>query len=830
MIVAKLPAAEGKQYWVIRPSTGAEDTNPSISQSPAFGVYARENKLVVLWFEAVFSGPPGPYESIVEGEFWVDARVGEISEADRNTLLSLPHFTPPTASRFAEWRAYLDWREKVTEDNSKHRYSYSEWKLSDDRSLVRFFLSELQPVDVLKVRFQGQQLRALPPGAEPTSVVTSEKRRQSTQGEGNVGAFQRVVAIGPARHRQAGTGPWRYRSENKQMDGPAPHREKVAVDVRLSDDQRRKLREPEGPGIFPDEGELTVDVSGELATLRNQRQAIDRLEQGKALSAHLGAWLFNSQKARVPTEAVSIEILDPRFNDEQRLAVGKAMNAPDAAFLQGPPGTGKTTVIAELCRQTVKERKRTLIASQANLAVDNALGSLDSSARPSPELRPLRLMNDKREGDMEGSFKRFLPRNVLPHWLGIVAKACSLPSDAAAESGEDERWLKLRGEWADRIGSRRPADNTEAMQKLYARHANVIGATCNRSGSKDFYQSVEIDPAFDLVIVDEVSKATPPELLMPLLLGSRTVLVGDHRQLPPMFRADSFYEAVANDDLKEADLKRFEKLVTTSLFEELFVSAPDQLRHTLRDQYRMHPHIMDAVNHFYPDSKGAGILRAGTGREQLHREKQHGLSVNGHGNPLLIRINDHVLWLDSSLDEFGREVNEGEKRGTSRWNPHEVDLIADLLHHLDQTLAGKRDRREKRLDVGVISFYLAQKIELHERLTRGVQWQHLDVQVNTVDQFQGRECSIVIVSLVRSGEVSGEFVKDYRRINVAFSRAKNLLVIVGSRRAFQSAMVPIAPVTGGDPKLVKVYHEIANSVAQRGGARNATHVREKRHR
>src|SRR5208337_2319754 len=101
-------------------------------------------------------------------------------------------------------------------------------------------------------------------------------------------------------------------------------------------------------------------------------------------------------------------------------------------------------------------------------------------------------------------------------------------------------------------------------------------------------------------------------------------------------------------------------------------------------------------------------------------------------------------------------------------------------------------------------------------------WRHLDVQVNTVDQFQGRECSIIIVSLVRAGEVTGEFVKDYRRINVAFSRAKNLLVIVGSRSAFEGAAVPICPVEGGEPNAKKVYQEIAKTVAQRGGRRDVT--------
>jgi len=113
-------------------------------------------------------------------------------------------------------------------------------------------------------------------------------------------------------------------------------------------------------------------------------------------------------------------------------------------------------------------------------------------------------------------------------------------------------------------------------------------------------------------------------------------------------------------------------------------------------------------------------------------------------------------------DERGQSVTEGAKRGTSRSNPFEIDLIEEFLRHVDESLASTPGAKHSKVDVGVISFYLAQTNELRERVgAKGRnRWQHLDVQVNTVDQFQGRECSVIIVSLVRTGEVSGEFVKD----------------------------------------------------------------------
>jgi hypothetical protein len=240
----------------------------------------------------------------------------------------------------------------------------------------------------------------------------------------------------------------------------------------------------------------------------------------------------------------------------------------------------------------------------------------------------------------------------------------------------------------------------------------------------------------------------------------------------------------------------------------------------------MHPHIMHVINHFYPDKHGNGILLAGGGEQELHRKKQHMLSVQGASQRPLLTSEHRVLWLDSTKDERGQHISEGAKRGTSRWNPFEVQLIEDFLRQIDESLATNRETKTKKLDVGVISFYLAQTNDLKECVGSKARnrWQNLDVQVNTVDQFQGRECSVVIVSLVRTGEVSGEFVKDYRRINVAFSRAKNLLVIVGSRAAFERAVVPISPVDGGEANAKKVYQEIAKFVAMRDGIRTSSHV------
>jgi hypothetical protein len=838
LIITKLSPEDGKTFWSIRPllpdiehSASAGESQLTVgSQIPSFKVEEYGGHLIVQGFAPDLQRPPGSYDFVFEGNVFVDARRGEMSPEDLELLRGLPHYAPSSSSRFAKWQNYLDWREKVTEDNSKHRYAYKDWELRKEDAEVRFFLSEPQPIDLLKVRLQGQQLIAVLPGLEITDAEAAAEQGTRRRGSKTptAGSFQSIFPLQGGQHRQPGSGKWPLRNKPSDLNSPQPATEKVAVNVRLSNEQRRKLKENAitRDELFPSEGELAVDVSGEMAALRNQRQAIERLEQGKTVNQRVVEWVFDSQKARVAEHGEPVEFDDKRLNEGQKTAVQKALAAPDLFLLQGPPGTGKTTVIAELCRQTAKREQRVLIASQANLAVDNALSCVFPTDCRTPNLRPLRLLDPRREGDMEEGFKRFLRTQIVSCWLESVARASEAKTSQAERGDADARWADIQRKWILRLKSKPPADQSDEMQKLYVRHANVVGVTCNQSGKKDFYHSVELDTTFDLVIVDEVSKATPPELLMPLLLGRRSVLVGDHRQLPPMFRSDSFEEAVANDELKAEDLERFNKLVTASLFEELFTSAPEQLRHTLREQYRMHPHIMDAVNHFYPDKDGNGMLLPGGGREDLHNKRQHGLTVRGSSGLHLLKTTDNVLWVDSSVDERGREISAAEeKRGTSRLNSHEVDLIENVLKFLDENEVVTK--RSPKLDVGVISFYMAQTNELRERLVRKAEWRHLDVQVNTVDQFQGRECSVVIVSLVRSGDVSGEFVKDYRRINVAFSRAKQLLIIVGSRRAFDRAVVPIAPVEGGDARAKNVYQEIAQAVAKRGGLRTASNVQGK---
>ena len=166
LIIAKLAPDEGKVFWTIRPCFNGSSAIKDGDQIPSFKVEENSGHLVVQSFAPDFQRPLGPYDHVVEGMVFVDARRGEMGPEDLNRIRSLPHYAPSTTSRFAKWQEYLDWREKVTEENSKHRYAYEDWELRKNDSEVRFFLTNPQPIDLIKLRLQGQQLMAMPAGVK----------------------------------------------------------------------------------------------------------------------------------------------------------------------------------------------------------------------------------------------------------------------------------------------------------------------------------------------------------------------------------------------------------------------------------------------------------------------------------------------------------------------------------------------------------------------------------------------------------------------------------------------------------------------------------------
>ena len=299
------------------------------------------------------------------------------------------------------------------------------------------------------------------------------------------------------------------------------------------------------------------------------------------------------------------------------------------------------------------------------------------------------------------------------------------------------------------------AGQTSDIHRLIVEQSSVVGATCLYSGSNRMPEAT-----FDWAIVDEAGRATVPEVLVPLAKSGRVILVGDERQLPPMVDAGIAGEET-DDTLDHSPLD-------TSLFQTLVEQAEREGQWhltSLRRQYRMHPAIGDLISRVFYDGKLEQGLNAGEFRD-------YGW------------LNRPVSWLSTSALPDRAE----NQRGRSFENRAEADRAVKWLDNFENQCR----QRDLRPTLGIISGYQAQ-VELLRRLIdpeNTTRWQHSQIEVATVDSFQGRECDVILYSTVRSNQQSNiGFLRDYRRINVALSRARSALVIVGDDFMMRSAAV-----------------------------------------
>lgn len=390
----------------------------------------------------------------------------------------------------------------------------------------------------------------------------------------------------------------------------------------------------------------------------------------------------------------------------------------------------------------------------------------------------------------------------------ILKKLASISFTRESLKEEQERlplFQSVQGKWLSLLSNANEHDLNE-IRKLYVKHANVIGTTCVASARKDFIESY---PVFDVVIIDEVSKATPPELLLPMLKGKKIILVGDHHQLPPLLGNDTLEETLQemadeSDDFEgKAELKQ---LLKESLFERLFKNLPKSNKTMLAIQYRMHENIMQTITPFYEqesDRLQCGLTDSDTERDHLLH------------SPLIER-NNHLLWLDIPNERPFFE--ERMKGGKSLYNPSELKRIGDLMVELDHAAfeakkAGRMAVDEKK-SIGVISFYGEQVKRIDRMLQQELDLPHLTIRTGTVDRFQGMEMDVIVLSMVRNHDNEQDdigFAKDYRRLNVALSRAKELLVLIGSSTMFTEKTK--------QKDTRKMYQHVLNTVKKQQGLR-----------
>ncbi|QOZ51572.1 AAA domain-containing protein [Bradyrhizobium sp. CCBAU 53338] len=336
------------------------------------------------------------------------------------------------------------------------------------------------------------------------------------------------------------------------------------------------------------------------------------------------------------------------------------------------------------------------------------------------------------------------------------------PGSSMADVVRTRRLIELSREWAASLAS--PYRNFE---EFLAKTRTVVTATCVGVGQTKIRMERNV---YDWVIVDEAARCTPGELAVPIQLGRRVLLVGDHRQLLPM--TERAVLRGLRGEMPDTPRQEFER----SDFERAFLSSYGRENgHTLTEQYRMAPDICDLVSRIFYEPHGVQ-LRTSEDREPDQAFQQS----------LEAPLSFPVTWIDTSHEPDHAEL-PAPWDPTTFTNPAEIEAIMRLLERIaaDAALVKALSSSKSETPIGVICMYSAQKTRIQDTFARrpwDSKFRSL-VRVDTVDSYQGKENTIVIVSLVRCNRSGDQgHVRIPNRCNVAMSRAKERLFIVGASR------------------------------------------------
>lgn len=572
-------------------------------------------------------------------------------------------------------------------------------------------------------------------------------------------------------------------------------------------------------------------------------------------------------------------------NQSELIAVGKKIkeyennsefDISESVIYSLVPGiTGEKEILKQLPFELAqfKAKLADIVNEQRNLIESAINGDIDNENAISDKINELKIRISKKKRlyeelgenpDIEeyGELNSVLKQKITRFFrdFGIVREYDSDNLETAFDIISDE-WNKLETEYnasssenkikipmyKDIVKYLSQEDILEEDRAAYTRElynsANVFGITCT---SRDRFtpsqlaelgkygiESVDIrTQGIDVVIVDEVSKSSFLDLLIPILYGKTVILVGDHRQLPPMYdlrhmRGEDF-DGLDEEKITKEINDGYTKLYEECFFKTLYEKVPSDFIVMLNKQYRCHSHIMEVFNHFYGDN-GKGLV---VGKKQQDDEKEHNLTVKINGNTV-IDPKRHIYFVD--CDQKESSAFEGS---TSKINEQEAQVAITLLKELDKAAKGLVSEHkiivdpsrkiDERPSAGIICTY-GDQAGLIKKKRKGYQFTGFSgkpdekLVISTVDDFQGDERDIIIVSMVRNPNgtrYDAEFIKKFERINVALSRARKLLIIVGSKKFLSEAGIIDLPDLEGDHSRDKinfpVYREIIDTINFRG--------------
>jgi len=533
------------------------------------------------------------------------------------------------------------------------------------------------------------------------------------------------------------------------------HRIKVGTPVVVWDQQSHSSQEQSGVvcGVRKDSIQVAVDqgLEGKLFCLETTADEMTRQRQKEALQV-----VMNSRGRLGRLRDVMMGQIEPRFgtlpeidflaelNPSQQAAVRFALSAEDLAIIHGPPGTGKTTTVVELIVQAVRRGNKVLAVAPSNTAVDNLLERLVWAKQRVVRLgHPARISENLRDFSLDALVEGHENTAIV---RDLVREAENLFRQAG-------KWTRAKKEKGERQELRYEA--RQLFQHARQLEAAAVADTLQRADIVCSTTSINDDLLgdrwFDLVVIDEACQSTEPGCWVPLLRGEKLVLAGDHQQLPPtILSAEAARQGLAK-----------------SLLERQMEQYGDRVNRLLTVQYRMHEQIMNFSSQvFYGDRLQADPSVC----QHLLNDLENVQTEQMTQTP--------IQFIDTAGAGYEDEI---EEEGSSKLNRGEAQLVVALVRKLLTT--GVRPKQ-----LAIIAPYAAQVRLLRTMIHQDLSWAEgdqvddkiSDLEIDTVDGFQGREKEGVILSLVTSNDKQEiGFLSDVRRINVALTRARRKLVVVG---------------------------------------------------
>lgn len=480
-------------------------------------------------------------------------------------------------------------------------------------------------------------------------------------------------------------------------------------------------------------GNIGVDMLFDETTYIEMNKAVDKVIKAKGdRLAELRDVLLGKEKPYYYPIKEPLNI--PTLNNSQNRAINYVLSAQQVAIVHGPPGTGKTTTLVKALKYICEGEGTVLVCAPSNAAVDLLTERIAEEGLAVTRIGNISRVNEKLVNHTLDGQLSFHPemkniKKIRKQAAEARRKAKRYKRKFGYQERQERKSLyteaKELGDWANQMETR--------LIDQILHSSKVITATLVGTSGK-YLEKLK----FRTLIIDEAAQALEPAAWIPIAKASRVIFFGDPLQLPPMVKSTEARKGGFHITLMEKGLERLPETIL------------------LNTQYRMNADIMNFSNQqFYKD-------------ELIAHESVEDRTLELHED-----LNAPVTFIDTAGCGFEEKINPEYK---SRYNPEEFLILREHLYQLVKCYEFPEDLPS----IGIISPYREQTIHMKDMIAADPELSSLPLDINTIDAFQGQERDVIYISLVRSnGKNEIGFLKDYRRMNVAMTRAKKKLVIVG---------------------------------------------------